>query len=532
MISLTKIDSNLVTTFDGREVPKEDCKRIDGDYYEMNVDCFLIETEKGELKWNRINNGRIAFDYENNKYDLTKRLREKEDYTFGIIDDKGTKGYFKVNVFKNAILLDNALEEYDTGTLCVNKDIAEKLGYIEYFGNGCYVKKGTVRNPQQKVLNNYKKVKKLSYNADEGNSLFLNVVKEYNKHKRFIEYSPNTGAAAKLLGNYSFGCELESSNGTIPYQLLGPLGLVPLKDGSLRDEQGREPYEYTTIPLSGEAGLETLKLACIELSKRCEFNEKCSLHVHIGGVKKRTEEFVIALYKLGFNIQKEVFQMFPDYKTNPDKWVKDYHKNYCQFLPDLGLNQLDFRQKLTPPQAKQLVKTAFDKIYWFASDQMVNTTDPHNFNLHSFQHPKGVADKWNYSSRYHWINFMRYIFHRSETIEFRNSTPTFNHTKTSNWLFISLAIVQFAEQFTNEILKDEVPYTLENILSCYKNNFFKSFYETDYNHQVANYLTQYCNFRKDEMKKCIEKNDGWGRSIEFKKDLDFSFNASGLNSIY
>lgn len=92
--------------------------------------------------------------------------------------------------------------------------------------------------------------------------------------------------------------------------------------------------------------------------------------------------------------------------------------------------------------------------------------------------------------------------------------------------------MQFAEQFTNEILKDEVPYTLKHILSCYSNNFFKSFYETDYSRNVADYLTDYVNYRKEMMKKCIEKKDAWGLNIEFKKDNNFTFQARNLNSIY
>lgn len=529
MIEFTKVVKN-VTTFDGREVARDKCKRIDGQYYEVDVDCFLVENEKGEFKWTRKNTGRIAYNYESKKWELTKKLRENPDLVEGIIDEQGNRGYFNLNPYTNTVICDSHMTKHTMGTPCLNVEVAEKMGYLEYFGTGCYVPKtiGDKRTLQKKAVYKYDGGKKLNYNADNNNKQFLNIIQEYNKIKYKLPYSPNTTQATKLFGNYSFGIEYESYTGFIPPQLLAPLGIVPLKDGSLRHEDGTEPYEYTTIPLAGEAGLETIKLQCKELTKRCDFNHKCSMHIHIGGLNKRTEEFVVALYKLAYNIQDEVFLMFPDYKTNPEKY--GFHKNYCQKLPNLELGRFDFKEQLTPTRAKEKIKKAFDAIYWWASDQTVNSTNQ-EWNLHTLRHPKGEMDKWNYSARYVWLNLNNYLFSTRQTIEFRNHTPTFNFTKVSNWLFITSAIIQFAEQFTNEILRDEVPYTLESILSCYKNYFFKSFYENDYSNNVANYLIDYCNFKKQQSKEALEKGDGLGK-IEFREDAKFIFESSGINTIY
>jgi hypothetical protein len=174
---------------------------------------------------------------------------------------------------------------------------------------------------------------------------------------------------------------------------LGPLGVVPLKDGSLRTPDGVEPYEYTTIPLESNYGLETIKKLSFELSKRCEFNEKCSLHIHLGSLKKRTEEFVIAFYKLCYNLQNEVFSLFPAYKLSPEKYVSGFQKNYCQKLPDLMLDEFDFNSIKSVSEAKNLTKEAFDRIYYFLSDHSMLTNE--TYNLNSLMHPKGNLDKWN-----------------------------------------------------------------------------------------------------------------------------------------
>jgi len=534
MITIHKNDIKEVENFEGKLVPREDCKRIDGKYYQVNVDCFLIPNEKGELKWTRKNTGRIAFDYDMQKWDLTKRLREKEEYVEGIIDEKGNKGYFTLNPYVNVTITENANDDSSGGTICVNSTVAEKLGYSEYYGTGCYINTAPLSASGKKSLKKidiyrYPKLKKLAYNADDDNNHYLKIIAEYNKHKSKMPISPSTMQAAKLFGNYSFGIEAESCNGFIPPNLLGPLGIVPLKDGSLRDGD-REPYEYTTIPLSGELGLETVKLQFEELNKRCEINKQCSLHIHIGSIPKRSMEFVIALYKLCYKIQDEVFEMFPAYKTNPENF--GFHKNYCHKLPNLNLDEEKFNTaNLKPQDAKILVKSAFDKIYHFWSDNTVRYTDG-IWNLDNRQHPKGKLNKWDYQSRYSWCNMHNFLFSHRSTIEWRCHTPTMNFIKTSNWLFITTAIVQFAEQFTNEILKDDVEYTLENILGCYRNYFFKSFYENDYSNQVADYLIDYVRFRKQMMKKDIENGDGFGTSIEFKKDSKFEFESHGLKSLY
>ncbi len=423
MIQISKkTDDILVTTWDGREVPLEKCKRIgktNPQYYEINVDCFYVLHPSG-YRWTRLNTGKIAYSHESKKYELITTLQNNNELVNGIIDANENKGYFKFNPYTTVVLVDNHLESPENGTLCLNKELANDLGYHEYFGSGLYVKekdKKRIASLSKIQLYKYKGVNKLNYNADNNNKMFLNIIKEYQQNKKFINISPNTEQAAKLLP-YSFGIEYETSNGFIPKQSLSLLGVVPLKDGSLRKENGEEPYEYTTIPLEGAYGLETIKMLSNELNKRCEFDHKCSLHIHLGNLKKRTPEFVIAFYKLCYNLQDEIFSMFPAYKNHPEKYVANFHKNYCQKLPDLNLDQFNFSTIKSPKDAKLMTKEAFDLIYRYMCDGVVSVTDDY-YNLSNTVHPKGDIDKWNYMARYHFVNLVPYLFSNKKTIEFR-----------------------------------------------------------------------------------------------------------------
>ena len=111
---------------------------------------------------------------------------------------------------------------------------------------------------------------------------------------------------------------------------------------------------------------------------------------------------MLSPYKLCYNIQDEVFEMFPDYKSNPEKY--GLHKNYCNKLPNLNLNDFNFSKKTTIKESKFLVKQAFDRIYYWASDNAIPETNQ-EWNLNTKMHPKGKMDKWNYNARYSYVNF-------------------------------------------------------------------------------------------------------------------------------
>ena len=90
----------LVTTISGKSIPRKLCRFIDGKYYETNVDCFLMDDER----WHRINNGKIAFDNEGERWVLLDRVSLYEGI-IGLDENKSAKyGSFSLNPAKNVIV--------------------------------------------------------------------------------------------------------------------------------------------------------------------------------------------------------------------------------------------------------------------------------------------------------------------------------------------------------------------------------------------------------------------------------------------
>lgn len=174
MIQINKNDIKEVENWEGKMVPRDECKRIDGKYYQVNVDCFLVQNEKGEFKWTRKNTGRISYDVEMQQWELTKKLRDKPDYVEGIFNEKGDKGYFTLNPYLNVTISQDFQSAGEDGVICINQKVAEALGYQEHLGNGYFMSvKGLSpagkRSFNKKDIHKYN-IKKLAYNADENNS--------------------------------------------------------------------------------------------------------------------------------------------------------------------------------------------------------------------------------------------------------------------------------------------------------------------------------------------------------------------------
>src|SRR5690606_21500789 len=101
--------------------------------------------------------------------------------------------------------------------------------------------------------------------------------------------------------------EFETIRGNIPHDICNKLGLIPLRDGSIGG------LEFVTIPLSGERGIKSLIESLEELQKRTSYGDDCSLHLHIGNIP-RTEQFLLAFFRLICLVEDELFSMFPIYK--------------------------------------------------------------------------------------------------------------------------------------------------------------------------------------------------------------------------
>lgn len=523
-----KKKNKTVITIREKEIDRDNAKLINGKFYEIDVDCFKVE---GSDKWQRIDNGKIAFNFEEKRYEFIESLLQK-GFVQGYAEGGEELVYFKYNPYEN-VVLKQSYDSHASTIHCISSELALKLGYIEHLGSGEFYKKANldsraIKACNTKTINSYRD-KKINYNANEHSTTFNDTVRDYNSRVNIIPINERTRLVSKILGNYSFGLEFETSDGFIPSRICNRLGLVPLKDGSLR-HNGKEPYEFTSVPLRGERGLETLKLECEELMNRCELSQQCSLHLHVGLDEYGTNmEFLLALYILSFRIQGDLFNLFPDYKKDPQEYL-GAEKNYCKALSSLGLLENDIYNSSNKKEINDKILKNFNKIFEFLCDNLVHQMDG-KYNLNTFVHPQGET-KWHRNARYYHINLMNTVFSPTRTVEFRLHTPSFNFTKTSNWLFICVAIIRYAKAYSKEIISGELRPTLTDVLRGY-DNFFGELKTTDYSaKEIADYLIDYCNFRTKEMKICSEKGDVMGKSIELKADKTFSFDNGRLKTIY
>lgn len=305
-----------VVTVKGDEVDRSLCRYIQKQYYRINRDCFKMD----DNKWHRVGNGKIDFDHELKQYVLL----DKEDIIRGIIDFKNGSpiyGIFTRNLAKNVHLY--------LSDLCISEKVAEEGGCVECKSADIFYKKNAITKAQaeKKGINTRYQIR-LDYGAQSSLQEFS------NSHKIHFRSDKPDNVFFDELGDTTFGIEFETDNGIVASRHLYRLGLIPLRDGSLRHD-GIEPYEYSTIPLSGQTGAKTLIETVEVLQKYTTISDRCALHVHVGNYKP-SREFIISLHRLGLKLQDELYSLFPsNYRYTSENEFKS--KDYCAPLPKLKL---------------------------------------------------------------------------------------------------------------------------------------------------------------------------------------------------
>lgn len=534
------MSQDTVTKYNGKQALRENCRKIHGEYYEINVDCFRVDG-----KWNRINNGLIVKDHETNTWHNAKRLTENRTHLFGLVGvENGTPllGYFSpsnknvkiycekeiafdgendsVYIYKNKTLtrckfIENTKikPELQKNSLNVlDSSLVKDFGLVKALSTDILVPTPDV---DKKFSRFFKKdlgpgYGNLNYNSDNTLDTAL------QKFERFYSPSKNINNFrnyARLLEGLTFGIEFETSNGYVPKDKVEKLGLIPLKDGSLRKPNGDEPYEFATVPFSGTKGISALHDIMNELSYHCEIDSKCSLHIHFSGlpVNKR---FAVSLMSLTTKLQDDIFKMFPYYKTEDPEGRKNYCKKFSK--NDFLISKLP-NKKANKDQLEDYINNNFAKIFNFAS---CGHNVGHEFNIVNAQHPINQA-KWHIGSRYYWINIVPFLFKKSRTVEFRLHSATLNRAKVFNWMLICNAILRYAERRPLEILRKTGNYNVEDIISVIYGD----------NEQVAEHLKQYIVHRKNYFAKATDDCDYYGVD-DIENDANYTFESNiGITDI-
>lgn len=301
----------------------------------------------------------------------------------------------------------------------------------------------------------------------------------YHKFNNVFKYDPKDIKKSIEMGTFSptfritegkkhtFGVELETSIGILQPWHYKDLNIDAVHDGSLRGPNGEDPTggEYVTGILTGDMGFNQINKICSILSKRCEIDKRCGVHVHVG--IKPTNSFIVNLYKLLLDIQNEIWSMMPHTRRNG---------KYCKNLYKLDFSRLASAK--TEEEYELITNDLFAQIYKFINVEPVIKTE-NGVGMYSKQTSHPLGDKCGYNSdtpRYCWVNFVPALFIRRDyiskgkkpkdytgyTIEFRPHPGSLNYTKIKNWIKICIAIVSFVENNEDYISKNKV--TLDKII--------------------------------------------------------------------
>lgn len=516
-----------VTTINGVIKEKQDCRKIGGDYYiigDPNVkdsgDCYFIND-----KYYRIETGYITYDYEKEEY-VIKNHSNLANGVVEIIDNKLVYGYFTPVKFKNVYV-------YSGGDkiISLSADIFKFTNkFREQLRDGMFYDINDIQainfNKKFKPKSEYKR--SLPYNCKD---VINKYTEDYNNNN--IQLNSTIEKYGSVVRDLSFGLEFETTRGNIPDRLSKPLGLIPLRDGSISG------IEYVTIPLSGKKGLQAIVNSCNLLKQRTSYDDSCALHLHIGGIP-RTMEFILALYKTLIHIQDEVYSMFPLYKKyNFGVKQNDYTK---QIPSDILLNQMD---KVIN---KSNIVDNFDVLFKYLS-QGVSFKGNHSLLDDVDGHPSDPRGnrKWQVQTRYLWCNMIPLIFDNKQTVEFRIHTPTFEVNKVLNYIVMCSNIINFVKDNTNSILSDykhtlqghnlktimeKSIYSSLNIPSDDKYRLYSSI-NSYIRNRIESTYSQNCqgNVKGDETAISKYSNVNWNKPIKKTENNDFNLDKIDYKSV-
>lgn len=493
-MSKNKTKEKFVKTINDEELPISKTRKYDSGFYkigDINIkdsgDCYLMENGS----YYRSETEQIVWDYSSNKYNFNKNL------IVGFIDSNLNSGHFQKNI--NTVIVE---KEDGEKVYCLNKDVISKnYKYREKLSDGNFYHISRLKAydfiKKSAPSNDYK----TSLPYDSKDILEQNIL-NYEKH-----YTPsftlnNEDNIKKVIKDLSFGLEFETTVGQIPRNIHHKLGLIPLRDGSI---QG---LEYVTIPLNDIKGICNIVDVVKELKYRTEYNDTCSMHLHIGNIP-RTPEFITAFFKLTLAVQDEIFSMFNLYKKYNFKYK---NKNYSA-----PFDTYNILSKLDPIITKDNLIKNFDVIFTELSEgySLLNYGDRGDLSqVH--HHPKDPSghQKWNIHSRYHIHNFVPLLFGNKKTIEFRIHTPTYDINKIMFFLFINSILINFTKSNIERILQSNENFKINDIISEYSdiNKIEYGFFMN---------IIHYINNRKHFVEEKNRKSD-----IHFKEDeinFDYSF---------
>lgn len=368
----------LITMHNGETEYSLNCASIGGKYYLKDKECFFDPLY-----------GNWCLIEKHYDHETKQQVNSKRHLIYGIVDvdENGNfvMGHFSQNVTKNVrcIYVSDEQEFRDSqrGIVdgrCIDSSLLDKNKFLEAIGDDIFVEKRLKKYVSEVSYDKHRVYKNLvnNYIYEESKQLD-SVISTYHNNSFKIEMP--IAKMADLLGDLSWGCEIETVSGKLPNRFLYKYGLVICKDGSIDYTP-----EYVTIPMKGAKGLQAIKNTFIELQKRTTTSSNCSLHYHFGNTSTK-REYIVKIFKLFYMIQDDLYKMLPGYKV---KWQGIKRNDYCRRLPDLVSNY-------NGGDYKEYIRTQYIKIEKFIYGDLNPSGE---FFRHGNNNPWG-ENKWNIKTR-------------------------------------------------------------------------------------------------------------------------------------
>lgn len=254
---------------------------------------------------------------------------------------------------------------------------------------------------------------------------------------------------------YSYGVEIETSEGLLSAERVEQLGVLQVGDRSVGSA------EYVTSPLRGDAGITHLKELAEILNNYTLVDNRCAIHVHVGslvrkGEPKQTPSFsqqmLINAIRLGTIIEPELFACMP-----PSRKPTLYHCHSIMRWKDISKTNYN----------KYMGAYIFgEKEWWLAPTDHCPTKlfdfEPYKLDGRHFNDTTTVGTWAN--GRYKWLNLIpSYLARPNKTLEIRIFPGTTVFEKIYMYVLFSLAFVYVADNCP-KIIKPGL--TIEDMLTA------------------------------------------------------------------
>lgn len=412
-----KKEPTILFHLDNKEYPKSECVMVGNKYYPKSHKDIALDNGTGNYNF-KAQMHQIVIGYD--------------------IDAlKITEGYYTSDK-----------EDINNAVQCLSETNSSRYIYFRSVDDA--IKSGFRESYKAALFFNPKLIKDSDLRESAYRAFpFVNINKK--DKKEMMKYGEASQTFLVTEGKkYTFGVEIETSKGRIPQYISKDLNIECKRDGSIPSG------EYATGVLVGDAGFKHLSNIVSELSKRCEVDKTCSIHVHIGNVKF-DEEFVVYMYKVAIALQDDLFKLMPPSRRKSE---------YCKFVEDIGvLLPSEENTSIIPYDVS--IKNNFDKIFRKIS---LGEKQSNRCNKKT-NHPRGSVCGYDRKTpRYWWLNFVPALFNtrgtESYSLEFRCHSATLNFVKIKNWILLCMGIVNYVETHKEDIMSNPEKIKISNILKA------------------------------------------------------------------